>query len=579
MSLFGSLQTASNTLQAMQIGLQVVGNNIANANTEGFIREQVNYKPAPVQEIGNLTIGLGVQVDSITQKIDDFLGEQLRDATSDRVSADLQNEAYKDLEQLLGELSDQDLSTALTSFFGSIEDTLNAASGDALSVRNLAALEGKQLASEIGRIDGRAKDLRNSYDDRISQSAGLVNQLAEEITKLNVRITQVEGGSAGKSDAGALRAARNQAVNELTSLVGGQVDEQPSGGVSISVGGEFLVFEGQRREVALESDPDAVEATSRLAFSDTGKVLNLSGGEIHGLTIARDGIVDEFRDNLSEFAGTLINEFNRVYSQGQGIDGFTSLTSHARVDDPTAALSEAGLPFPIENGSFWITLTNSEGQNTPTEISVGLLDDGLGGSTTLNDIADQIEAIDGLTASVGSDGRLSIETQSLDSEFVFSEDDSGFLASAGLNTFFTGSTASDIGINSELDGIQNAGKLALRRTERRTPEEAATPGDTTENAVALAALFDQPLDSLDGASIIERYDQFVNELAQNSTVAGSVAEGLGVFEATLANEFQAVSGVNIDEEAIEMITLQRIYQATARVIQTIQEMLDTLVRI
>lgn len=578
MSLFGSLQTASNTLQAMQIGLQVVGNNIANANTEGFIREQVNYAPAPVQEIGGLTIGLGVQIDSITQKVDSFLADQLRDATGDRVSADIQNEAYKDLEQILGELSDADLSTALTGFFGSIEDTLNATAGDALSVRNLAVLKGKQLTQDIGRIDARAQTLRDVYDQRIGQSAGVINQLTDEITKLNVRITQVEGGSAGKSDAGALRTARNQAVDRLTSLVNGVVNEQPSGGLSIAVGGEFLVFEGQRREVSLAPNDGSGQTDAILTFSDTGKTLDLSSGELHGLSVARDEIVDGFRANLDEFTGTLINEFNRVYSQGQGIDGFQSLTSQVGVDSPELDLDQSGLPFPIENGSFRLTLISDDGKPSTTTIDVSLLDDGQA-KTNLNDVASQIDAIDGLKASVGTDGRLSIETLEPETEFTFSEDSSGLLASIGLNTFFTGSKAGDIGINAELDGVRNAGKLALGKPDPTQTDRPALPNGRTENAVALAALFDQPIDSLDGASIIERYDQVVNELAQNSTVAGSVAEGLGVFEATLANEFQAVSGVNIDEEAIDMISLQRIYQATARVIQTIQEMLDTLVRI
>src|SRR5690606_13290789 len=143
----------------------------------------------------------------------------------------IQNDAYKGLEQLLGELSDTDLSTALTEFFGSLEDTVNPVAGDAMSVRNLTVLEGSQLASEIRRIEGRAKDLRDSYDLQISQSVGQINQLTEQIAKLNVKITQVEGGSAGKSDAGAIRSARQQAVNKLTELVSATVVEQPSGGL------------------------------------------------------------------------------------------------------------------------------------------------------------------------------------------------------------------------------------------------------------------------------------------------------------------------------------------------------------
>ena len=570
MSLFGSLQTASNTLQAMQIGMQVVGNNIANANTEGFIREKVNYAPAPVQEKGNLQIGLGVLVESITQVVDEFLGEQLRDATGERVSADIQNEAYKDLEQLLGELSDSDLSTSLVNFFNSIEDTTNALAGDDLSVRNLMVLEGTELASEIQRIEGRAQDLRDGYDDQITQSVDQINQLSEQIAELNIRVTQVEGGSSSKSDAGALRASRNQAVNELAELVSVTVEEQPSGGLSISVGGEFLVFEGQRREVSIEQAEEgtSAESASQLVFSDTNKELTLDSGRIHGLQVARDEIIDGFRDSLDEFASTFINEFNRVYSQGQGLNGFDSLTSQVGVDSASATLNEAGLPFAVDRGTFEIIVQNDLGEPESTTIDVQTLDDGSGEESTLNDIASQIDNIDGLSASIDTSGRLTIEAESDEISFAFANDDSGFLAAIGLNTFFTGSGASDIAINSELDGIRNAGKVAL---------STDGVGGTLNNAIQLASLIDEPLDSLDGASIIERYDQVVNELAQNSTVAGSVADGLGVFEATLDNEFQAVSGVNIDEEAIELITLQRIYQATARVIATIQEMLDTLV--
>lgn len=576
MSLFGSLQVASNTLQAMQIGLQVVSNNIANANTEGFIREQVNYAPAPVLEKGNLSIGLGVQIESITQKIDEFLGEQLRDATGESVSADIQNEAYKDLEQLLAALSDKDIGTAMTDFFGSFDDVVNPAGGTSNGSRNGTVLAGDTLTRTIRQLDDRARDLRDSFDTRIDQSVDTINSLTDEIVKLNIRVTQVEGGSSSKSDAGALRTARNNAVNKLAELVSVTVNEQPSGGLSVAVGGEFLVFEGQRREISVSSADGTGEAESQLVFDDTGSTLDISSGTIHGLTIARDEIIDGFRDDLDQFASTLIYEFNRVYSQGQGTQGFTSLTTDYAVDDANVALSEAGLPFAVENGSFDITVINQATKSTETtRIDLRPEADSAGDVTTLNDIAAQLNAVEGLSASVGVDGKLAISTAT-NTVFTFSNDDSGFLAAAGLNTFFSGTSSTDIVTNDELSGIQNAGKLALRLSPE---DEIVGLGGTTENISLLSGFIDDPLDSLGGASIVERYDQIVNELAQNSTVAQSVADGLSIFEATLASEFQAVSGVNIDEEAIDMISLQRIYQATARVIQTIQEMLDTLVRL
>ena len=77
MSLFGAIQLGGNTLRAMQIGLHVVGNNIANANTPGYVRQEAVYVPAPVMRQGNLILGLGVQVDSIIQKLDQFVLERL----------------------------------------------------------------------------------------------------------------------------------------------------------------------------------------------------------------------------------------------------------------------------------------------------------------------------------------------------------------------------------------------------------------------------------------------------------------------------------------------------------------------
>ena len=117
MGLFGSIQMGGNTLRAMQIGLQVVGNNIANANTPGYVREEVVLAPAPSQRLGNLRLGMGVQVNGVVQKIDRFLEGRLRSAVSDRAGGDVLQETYAQLESLIGELGDTDLSTALNNFF------------------------------------------------------------------------------------------------------------------------------------------------------------------------------------------------------------------------------------------------------------------------------------------------------------------------------------------------------------------------------------------------------------------------------------------------------------------------------
>src|SRR5690348_12618101 len=98
MSLFSSIQMGGSTLQAMQIGLQVVGNNIANANTPGYVRQEAVFVPSPVQRLGHLILGTGVQVDSIVQKIDRFVQDRLVGSHGDRANAEQQEQVYRDME-------------------------------------------------------------------------------------------------------------------------------------------------------------------------------------------------------------------------------------------------------------------------------------------------------------------------------------------------------------------------------------------------------------------------------------------------------------------------------------------------
>src|SRR5207249_3945504 len=116
------------------VGLQVVGQNIANSNTPGYIREDVVLAPTTTQRLGNLLLGTGVQVKAVVQKIDEFLEERLRGSDSDLASAQTQKDAYTQLESLLGELGDSDLSTSLDKFFSSISEVLNQP--ESVSVRN-----------------------------------------------------------------------------------------------------------------------------------------------------------------------------------------------------------------------------------------------------------------------------------------------------------------------------------------------------------------------------------------------------------------------------------------------------------
>jgi flagellar hook-associated protein 1 FlgK len=566
MTLYSSIQMANNALRATSIGLQVVGQNIANVNTPGYIREEAVFEPAGTQKVGGLLLGMGVRVDGIIQKVDRFLQQRMRAAASDRASSETQHETYLDLEQLIGELSDTDLSTALNNFFGSIHEVLNQPESE--SIRNLAVLQGQTLATDISRLSSRTIDLRRRVNDRVRAVADEINQLTEEIRRLNVQIAETEGGDVSKSDAVGLRDQRGVALDRLAELIDIRMDEQPSGTVNVSINGTFLVFDGIRTEVEVSQSSDRGLATYALQFKGTQQLLEPSSGELAGLIVSRDEILGGFLDQLNDFASTLIFQFNRLHSSGQGLRGFQDVTSEFTVADENAPLDAAGLAFTPANGSFQLLVYNSRtGLTQTTDVFVDL--DGLDDDdTTLAELAAALDAIDGISASVSPTRGLTISSDSADEEFAFANDTSGTLTALGINTFFSGSTAADIGVNQAI--ASDPAKFAASR---------GGIGNDTDNAIELADFLDHSLESAGGASLSVLYHRLVAGVTQGSAVADNVTEGFRVFEENLKGQHLAISGVSLDEEAVKLISFQRAFQATAKYIATLDELLGVLVNL
>lgn len=565
MSLFGSIQLAKNALRTQQIGLQVVGQNIANANTPGYIREEVVLSPAPTQRQGGLLLGLGVQVDAVVQKIDKFLEERLRNAKSDRVGSETKEQAYLELESILGELGETDLSTSMNNFFSAIQNVLSQP--EDVGIRNLAVLQGQTLTEDIRNLTDRVRQVRSDLNDKIKDNVLTVNNLIEEVRTLNIRITETEGGDTTQSDAVGLRDQRNTALGKLAELIDIKSIEQPNGAVNVFAGGDYLVFENAARFVEAKLDIDRGLAVAEIRITETDSKLTASSGEIEGLVTARDGVLGGFLDKLDNLAGSLVFEFNKVFSSGQGLKGHTNLTSEFGVSDSTVPLDQAGLEFTPVNGGFNVLVLNKQTGLTETHaIRVDL--NGLDDDTTLDNLATQLDAINGVSASIDIDGHLVLAAEAAQVEFSFSNDTSGTLAALGLNTFFTGTTASDIGINQlvKADGAKfnaSAGGIAA----------------DTQIATKLAAFLDQPLDTQNGQSLSVLYSSLTAEVTQGSTIARGIADGSRVFEQTLVGQQLGTSGVSLDEEAVKMISFQRAMQATSKYIKALDDLLNMLVNL
>jgi flagellar hook-associated protein 1 FlgK len=168
-------------------------------------------------------------------------------------------------------------------------------------------------------------------------------------------------------------------------------------------------------------------------------------------------------------------------------------------------------------------------------------------------------------ATITADRRLKLASESPLATFSFANDTSGTLAALGINTFFTGKGASDVSVSA-----------ALRADPSRFAASTGGVGEDTGNAEKLAALLSTPLTNAGNTTLAIMYDSMVGEVTQGAALTKSISEGFRTFQTTLDGQRLAISGVNIDEEAIKMIGYQRMFQASARFIKTINELLDVL---
>ena len=138
----------------------------------------------------------------------------------------------------------------------------------------------------------------------------------------------------------------------------------------------------------------------------------------------------------------------------------------------------------------------------------------------------------------------------------------------GINTFFTGTNARTLGVNQEI--VNDPAKIAVSR---------GGVGADTQNGVDLAGFLNRPLESQNNNTIMQLHDRIIGETTQGSAEAQSVASGLDTFQTSLQSQSLAVSGVNIDEEAVKMLTFQSAFQASAKVISTIKQLMDVLIQL
>lgn len=565
MGLTSSLQIGASGLFTSQAAIQAAGNNLANIATEGYHRTDAHVTAVRAQEIQNgQFIGQGAQISEIQRYVDEALEARLRAAISDQSGSLSTQNLFSEIEAIENELSTVDLSTRLATFFNAWSDLAN--NPQDLSLRTLVVEEAGTLTDFIQGMRGSFADMQQRVDDRMANAVDSVNGLLGQIASLNNSIVLQEGGTGGT--ASGLRDQRDLLLTELSGYMDISTVEQPSGGLDVYVGSMPIVLNGQSRGVEARSQAVNGELVTTLHVLADGSPLEVTSGELGSLVAFRGSALEDAIDVLNTFTNTLIYEVNQIHSQSQGLNLLDSITGTYIIDDPSAVLTDpaAGLNFTPEHGSFQVHVTQaSTGLRTTTTINIDLDGINAASDSTLASIAADLNAVANISASVTPDGRLQIDADATDFQFSFSDDSSGVLAALGVNTFFTGSDAFDVGINEGLVGDPRyiaAGRGHL-------------PGDN-RGALALADLRNTGLESLNGLTLPGYWNRHVEDISIRTAQAREQLQADTVVAENLKVQQQAFSGVNADEETIDLLKFQRMYQANARFISVIDELMQTL---
>lgn len=566
-----SLQIGRSAILGYQGALQVVGNNISSAASPDYTRLSPGLDPLQGGLIGrDLQPGAGVALSSIQRHIDEALEGRVRSAIGTEASAVQQRSALTRVESFFDTLNGTDLSSRLTNLFRSFDDLQNTPEDTA--TRDLTISSGAQLASSIQDLRSQFGQLTSDLDGELADLVPQVNDLAKRIGRLNTEITTAEAGARGQATG--LRDQRDALLRELSELVGVTVREQPNGALNIYAGSETLVQGALVRELIGMPVTDGELVRTAVRFLDTQGDVDLGSGRMAGLVISRDQGAAGQLAALDELAAAVIVDVNRIHADGQGLRGLTSATGARDLLATDVALNSAaaGLDGVVQSGSFFITVLDDATQ-TPIAHRIDVEMDDPANPMTLDSLVAAINTqVTGVTAAVTSDRRLSL-TADTGSSFVFGfdgqqarTDTSGVLAALGVNTFFTGSDATNIAVNEALV----ADPLLLA---------AASTFHAGDGGIAgrIAALDSTPSPRLNGLTLTGFYDGIANEIAVNGAAATDASETASAVLSALRVQRESLSGVNLDEEAISLIKYERAFQGASRFVSVVNDLLNELV--
>ncbi|MFZ2620327.1 MAG: flagellar hook-associated protein FlgK [Alphaproteobacteria bacterium] len=607
-SLSSTLRVAIDGINTSQLGLGTVAHNIANTNTEGYHKQTVQLAAVSYDGFGS-----GTKLQAIARSVDSFLTKRVTDQTSAFAYADTTYTQMQDIQTLLGDpTGDSGLDKLLNNMFTQMANLSNQT--DSLAQRRNMVQQAVLVADSFNDLSADLSTAQQRIDDYVDAGIDTVNLALSSINSLNVRIVQQGISGTNGANANDLTDERQRQIDVVAAHLSIQVTETENGAMRIVTdNGRMLVDTATYSQLERGAGTPYQTLEVRKVLADGTGAPNallidtdtLSSGKIKALVDMRDDTIPDLLAQINELASEFMGEVNRLHSQGSSFPPVRTLTSGntANVAATTTDLLTNGFSS-LSGNQIHISVVDSTGDPVYTTRVTGLSVTGTGPititpilpATTLS-LADMATIINtstigvttlgaglGITASAALDanGAPYLQVQSTNSNLrvVLSNASGDALGTLGMNNFFTGTNSTDIAVKSTI--VADPSLVATARM--RTTDGGLSSLDNS-NILELAKL-SNTANSFDAAGGLS---------AQSDTFVGYMVDILSSFAVDMQdssdrNDFNtammesldqqnaAVSGVNVDEELSQMLIYQNAYQASARLIRTIDDLLQFLIQ-
>jgi flagellar hook-associated protein 1 FlgK len=587
MSILSVLNVGARALQTSQLAIDVTGQNITNADVEGYSRKRLNVTTLYAYDSIYGQMGIGAAVVNIERMRNVFIDEQIRKQNTEVGYFTEVNKSFQRMEAILTEPSDFGVMHSIDEFFNSWQNLSN--NPDDLSARTMVLTEANIMVDYFHKTAQELRDLRQQKNDEIPLLLNRVNEITQEVYNLNQEVLAVEAG--GVQNANDSRDRRDFILKELAQIIDIDVVENTNGQVTITTCGSVLVAPSYRQQletttVTREMPDGSVLRDVGIRFSSTRQDITPTGGQLRGLIDSRDVYIPEYQARLDELALALVTSVNELHIKGYNLNGYSgikffddlpmdkngnylldgaaskiavspSITSDVR----NIAAASAGQD--LRSDGYDIPLGLHTYGNAAVQLYRGVTYPNISDPNELANAPRAYNIISGtvrLTATIDGVSPPLTTTQVLLREGIDYQVD------------YTNGTFQMLH-----DGYDDA-KLDVKFDYYvggfKGPEDNA-------NAIAIAELrtkLTMTGDSLGNptATFAEYVSTIIGRLGLNTNQSASNLETRMFLAFQYEEQQEMVSGVSIDEEMANLVRYQHTYTAAARLITTVDQMLDTL---